>query len=79
MKLKRDTALKLRAIAHKGGRCLRCGFTGHHAAFVFHHIGKKELTWNQMRNFGWGNVTKELENCELLCANCHNVIHAETA
>jgi hypothetical protein len=77
LKVRRDVELKKRAIAYKGGCCNRCGYKGHYAPFVFHHTGKKEMSWNQMRNSGWTKVRRELDVCQLLCANCHQIIHAK--
>ena len=76
-KRKRDIELKKRAIAYKGGRCHSCGYAQHHAAFVFHHIGKKEMTGNEMRNSGWEKVRAELDKCQLLCGNCHHIVHSK--
>jgi hypothetical protein len=75
-KADRDIALKKKAIEYKGGRCHRCGYAGHYAAFDFHHLQDKAMSWNMMRNTGWDGVCKELDKCELVCANCHRVIHA---
>lgn len=77
LKWMRDVDLKKKAIQYKGGRCLRCGYTGHYAAFQFHHLRDKEMTWNMMRNTGWERVRTELDKCQLLCANCHQIIHTK--
>lgn len=77
LKVQRDVALKKRAIIYKGGCCNRCGYKGHYAPFVFHHVGKKEMTWNRMRNSGWTKVRRELDSCLLLCANCHQIVHSK--
>jgi hypothetical protein len=63
----------------KGGKCMICGYNKTNAALDFHHIDGK------IKEFGisldritrsWQKVTKELEKCVLVCANCHREIHA---
>jgi len=76
-KLRRDIKLKEKAIAYKGGKCERCGYKGHYAPFDFHHVGEKNMVWNEMRNTGWDRVRLELDGCELLCSNCHRIHHAK--
>jgi hypothetical protein len=76
-KLARDIALKKKAIEYKGGRCNHCGYVGHTASYDFHHLRDKEMSWHMMRNVGWEKAAAELDKCELLCANCHRVVHAK--
>ena len=67
---------KVKAIAYLGGRCLRCGFSGHPALFDFHHVNPKdkEFEWYKLRLRSWNKICKELDKCELLCARCHREI-----
>lgn len=67
---------KLEAIAYKGGKCSRCGYNQHWAALCFHHLRDKELNWNKARQVSRERMFKELDKCELLCANCHMEHHA---
>jgi hypothetical protein len=66
------------AIEHKGGICVDCKQSYHPAAFQFHHLdpSKKEFSWNKGRLRSLKSVKKELENCILLCANCHFIRHS---
>lgn len=75
--VKRWKQRKTDAIKYKGGKCQRCGFDRHYSALVFHHTNsvEKEANWNKIRLWSWGRVLKELDKCELLCANCHAIEH----
>lgn len=68
---------KLRAIEHLGGRCSDCGGAFHPSVFEFHHRdpGSKDLTGNQIKRGAWARVVRELDKCDLLCANCHRLRH----
>jgi hypothetical protein len=75
--LRRET--KLRAIASFGGVCLACRSTYTPAALEFHHpdASKKEFAISVDGIYrSWERVQKELENCVMLCANCHAEVHA---
>ena len=70
------------AVEHKGGKCELCGYDRCIDAFEFHHNDSSK------KNFGisekgytrsWGEVVKELDNCILVCANCHRELHARLA
>lgn len=53
-------------------KCSRCSET-FHRCLDFHHIGKKEFNIGEarLRGFSKERVQKEIDKCELLCANCH--------
>ncbi len=69
--------IKARAVAHLGGVCLHCGFDGHPAAFDFHHRDPTQKDFMiSSANAGWERLKTELDKCDLLCANCHRVVHA---
>lgn len=69
---------KKTAVEYKGGKCIDCGFTGHYAAYQFHHRDPytKLYDWNKLRLHKWETVHAELDKCDLLCANCHSIRHA---
>jgi len=72
--------MKLNAIEYKGGYCERCGWQGHPAAYDFHHKNpeEKEFQWStQLYKKSWGTIKTELDKCELLCAICHRIEHAQ--
>jgi len=68
---------KLKAIAYKGGSCIKCGYDKHPAALHFHHRNPstKTAVWTKMRLWSWVRTLKELDKCDLLCANCHAEHH----
>lgn len=69
---------KLKAIELLGGKCQRCGYTGHPAAFEFHHKDptKKEFAIGMVANKKWSSIIAELLKCELICSNCHRIEHS---
>lgn len=70
---KRYRANKERAVAYKGGRCQRCGYSGSVAALDFHHLDRanKRFTIGQVKNRSFDKLRDELDKCILLCSNCH--------
>ena len=67
----------LRAINYLGNECEKCGYGGHPAALEFHHTGEKNVEIGSVANKSWENSIKpELENCILLCSNCHRIEHS---
>ncbi len=69
---------KVKAINYLGGKCVKCGWKGHPAAFDFHHRdpSTKDMEWHKMRLRNWASVLVELDKCDLLCAICHRITHA---
>ena len=62
---------------HYGGKCVRCGYNKSLAALQFHHTDptQKEFSLGHKRGIKWEEQIKELDKCELVCANCHAEIH----
>lgn len=73
---KRQTR-KLQAIAYLGGSCCKCGYNKSPRALSFHHKDPKTKSFGVSGNHcrSWEQVKKELDKCELLCANCHAELH----
>lgn len=69
----------------KSDPCVDCGGSFPAAVMDFHHRGDRQKTvrladWS--RRVGWGaraieRLRVELEACEVICANCHRLRHAE--
>ena len=64
--------------------CVDCGFNSHTSAFDFHHIDPEKKDFTVHTKFKgvptverWGEVSKEIEGCVLLCSNCHRIRHSK--
>lgn len=68
---------KQQAIEYLGGLCVSCKSSFHPAVYEFHHRdpSEKDRDPSKMLNLTWERLTKELDKCDLLCANCHRVTH----
>lgn len=78
----RKQARKLEMCQYKGGLCKLCGLTATLKtipAFDFHHLDSSTKVYNpsDMVNMRWERITHELDKCELLCSNCHRILHAD--
>jgi hypothetical protein len=73
---------KRELIRGAGGKCTLCGldFDGECTAlFDFHHRDPKAKYFNVnnavLNKFSKARIREEVEKCDLLCANCHRLIH----
>ena len=59
--------------------CAICGYNGHPDALDFDHLPgtSKKAAVSQMYRSAWYEVVKEIEKCQILCANCHRIISAQ--
>ena len=75
--------VKQRSLVYKGGKCQKCGYDKCVAALEFHHRNPKTKdnlgTGNRHAFSGrvWSKVKRELDKCDLLCANCHREVHSD--
>ena len=57
-------------------KCNRCGYDDYRALQFHHTDDNKEGTPSVIaRCRSWENVMEELNKCEVLCANCHQIEH----
>ena len=68
---------KNQAVVYKGGRCQRCGYKKCTYALEFHHrtARYKESSASNILDWQWSVLKRELDKCDLLCANCHRELH----
>ena len=68
---------KIKAIEYLGGKCMKCGGEFQPCVFDFHHRNpaEKEHKIGTLCSRSWENIVKELDKCDLLCANCHRIEH----
>lgn len=80
--VKRWIDRKIKYINLLGGKCKKCGLllnNTHYSVFEFHHRDRnnKEYSWTKLRLFSDDRIMQELNKCDLLCANCHRIVHSE--
>ena len=68
--------LKKQCVEYKGGACAKCGYGRCLNALEFHHRDpeKKDFKIGGSRQ-SFELLKKELDKCDLLCANCHREEH----
>jgi len=67
------------AIDCLGGRCQIRGYERGKNALDFHHKNPKEKYFGISQSActrAWLLVKSEVQNCVLICANCHREVHA---
>lgn len=72
----RQTAARNLMVQERGGKCSICGYNRCIAALEFHHTDKsrKSPSFTYIRGWSLENIRKELEECILVCSNCHREI-----
>lgn len=73
--------VKIKMINYKGGCCKDCGLKlndSHYSVFDFHHTNpkNKDINFGRIKFQKWEVIKKEIDKCELLCANCHRIKHS---
>ena len=58
---------------HKG--CSECGYNKSAIALDLDHIDRNKKTGSLSKAYRWpwSRIEQELENCVVLCANCHRI------
>ena len=73
-------SLKKELVRYRGGKCEKCGYSKSINALQFHHKNPLEKDFTIAHNltlskFNIEEYYKEVDKCELLCANCHAESH----
>lgn len=71
---------KEKMVFYKGGSCMKCGYAKNIAALDFHHRDPRQKSFavgkfRSLRGRTWKEIARELDKCDLLCANCHREEH----
>lgn len=57
-------------------KCLHCGNDDHRVLHFHHHSDNKEYAVATMiSTHSFDSVLQEIEKCDVLCANCHLIVH----
>ena len=75
----KKVSAQLRALVdqHRDRPCLDCGIRFPVCCMQFDHVAKKRFNVGDMvsRLFSVNLVRAEIAKCEVVCANCHAIIH----
>lgn len=81
-KTTRGRRLKAELVVEFGSKCTKCGYAydgTNSCCFDFHHKDPKLKEFNvnvgAFNKYSMQRVHEEANKCELLCANCHRLIH----
>jgi hypothetical protein len=75
--------LKIKLIIQLGGKCKHCNYQYDNTnaqVFDFHHLNPKEKDFNisyGLNKKSLEQIKKEILKTELLCSNCHRLLHSE--
>jgi hypothetical protein len=60
-------------------KCSRCEVEDYRVLQFHHHDSNKEFNVSEgiTRGLSFERTIKEAEKCEVLCANCHSILHYE--
>ena len=70
---------KIEAIKHLGNKCTICNVEYPHYIYDFHHINteEKDFLISEVIGMSPNKFWEEVNKCQLVCANCHRIIHNE--
>ena len=69
--------VKVKAVEYLGGKCKDCLHYFHPVIYDFDHRDEQDKEFNISSNyrFRWVELKRELDKCDLRCANCHRLRH----
>jgi rRNA maturation endonuclease Nob1 len=71
---------KIKSVNYLGGKCFDCGLElpiDEYAAYEFHHVKDKKDQLSSLMIKNWERIEPELKKCQLLCSNCHRIVHSK--
>lgn len=73
-------AIKKQLVKYKGNKCEICGYNKCIGALQFHHLDPSKKDFDLSNKYNGGKLImeemyKEVDKCQLLCANCHAEKH----
>lgn len=73
--------IKHRIVESFGNKCACCGQSFEDCCYDLHHINPQDKEFNISKDQfngakSWLKIRDELKKCNLVCANCHRLIHA---
>jgi len=79
---KRRKKIRQMGVEYKGGKCIIRGYDKCIQALDFHHLGHTGKDFGisdkgYTHSCSWKKVRDELDKCILVCANCHDMLHAK--
>ncbi len=79
-RIKREKAWN-KIIDDKGGKCQICQNSYHFSCYDLHHRDPKLKNFtvgNFIGNLSYNKISEEVDKCDLICANCHRLLHYES-
>ena len=69
---------RLFAVEYLGAKCKVCSYEKYSGALDIHHLDPsiKDKDFRNMRGWCKERIINEINNCVLLCRNCHAEVHA---
>jgi transcription elongation factor Elf1 len=77
-KIKRRNELRKQFQEYKQNlSCEHCGWNDHRALEFHHHNDDKKESISRLvaHGYSWETIKKEINKCQVLCANCHRLLH----
>jgi hypothetical protein len=78
----RRIRIRKELIDYAGGKCCKCGYAKYSEVLEFHHKDPSQKLFDicgmNMTKYSKDILKKEVDKCDLLCANCHRETHVES-